>query len=313
MLKKILIGTAVVTGVGLARPRTRGVLPRETRPRSDPAGRRRGVPDRIRAPARGAARPGHRPRDRQGEARRRRGAGRDRRPRARGEGLEKKIGDGEHKVKVKNAALKSGDKTFTFAGRTYSRAAGRERPEADVRRLPEQPDAARWQEEAARGADGVARRGDPEARERPDAGDRARREHRAPPGAAAPDPGARGRERPCRPRRRRARPGQGDPRPVPQAHRGRGEDGRERDRRAAPAARSRSRPSSRATSRPRSIVLRGPEAPATRTRPRTRRRRRPRRLIGRSRELPRLASDSGCCVESRVEKETSPDEGLVSR
>src|SRR5262245_9238689 len=35
--------------------------------------------------------------------------------------LEKRIGDGEHKVKVKNAALKTGDKSFTFAGRTYSR------------------------------------------------------------------------------------------------------------------------------------------------------------------------------------------------
>jgi predicted nucleic acid-binding Zn-ribbon protein len=37
-------------------------------------------------------------------------------------GLEKKITDGERKVKVKNAALKGGEKTFTFAGRTYSRA-----------------------------------------------------------------------------------------------------------------------------------------------------------------------------------------------
>jgi predicted nucleic acid-binding Zn-ribbon protein len=36
-------------------------------------------------------------------------------------GLEKRIAEGEHKVKVKNAALKSGDKSFTFAGRVYSR------------------------------------------------------------------------------------------------------------------------------------------------------------------------------------------------
>jgi predicted nucleic acid-binding Zn-ribbon protein len=36
-------------------------------------------------------------------------------------GLEKRISEGEHKVKVKNAALKSGEKSFTFAGRTYSR------------------------------------------------------------------------------------------------------------------------------------------------------------------------------------------------
>jgi peptidoglycan hydrolase CwlO-like protein len=36
-------------------------------------------------------------------------------------GLEKKITDGEHKVKVKNAALKTGEKSFTFAGRVYSR------------------------------------------------------------------------------------------------------------------------------------------------------------------------------------------------
>jgi hypothetical protein len=36
-------------------------------------------------------------------------------------GLEKRISDGEHKVKVKNAALKSGEKSFTFAGRVYSR------------------------------------------------------------------------------------------------------------------------------------------------------------------------------------------------
>src|SRR5262245_25085709 len=36
-------------------------------------------------------------------------------------GLEKKISDGEHKVKVKNAALKTGEKSFTFAGRVYSR------------------------------------------------------------------------------------------------------------------------------------------------------------------------------------------------
>src|SRR4029079_2378296 len=37
-------------------------------------------------------------------------------------GLEKKISEGEKKVKVKNAALKGGEKSFTFAGRTYSRA-----------------------------------------------------------------------------------------------------------------------------------------------------------------------------------------------
>jgi predicted nucleic acid-binding Zn-ribbon protein len=36
-------------------------------------------------------------------------------------GLEKRIGEGEHKVKVKNAALKTGDRSFTFAGRVYSR------------------------------------------------------------------------------------------------------------------------------------------------------------------------------------------------
>jgi hypothetical protein len=36
-------------------------------------------------------------------------------------GLEKRVGDGEHKVKVKNAALKTGEKSFTFAGRSYSR------------------------------------------------------------------------------------------------------------------------------------------------------------------------------------------------
>lgn len=35
--------------------------------------------------------------------------------------LEKKIGEGEHKVKIKNAALKTGDKSFTFAGRVYTR------------------------------------------------------------------------------------------------------------------------------------------------------------------------------------------------
>jgi phage shock protein A len=36
-------------------------------------------------------------------------------------GLEKRITDGEHKVKVKHAALKTGEKSFTFAGRVYSR------------------------------------------------------------------------------------------------------------------------------------------------------------------------------------------------
>jgi phage shock protein A len=36
-------------------------------------------------------------------------------------GLEKRIGEGEHKVKVKHAALKTGEKSFTFAGRAYSR------------------------------------------------------------------------------------------------------------------------------------------------------------------------------------------------
>jgi hypothetical protein len=36
-------------------------------------------------------------------------------------GLEKRIVDGEHRVKVKNAALKTGDRSFTFAGRVYSR------------------------------------------------------------------------------------------------------------------------------------------------------------------------------------------------
>jgi peptidoglycan hydrolase CwlO-like protein len=36
-------------------------------------------------------------------------------------GLEKRIAQGEQRVKIKNAALKSGDKSFTFAGRVYSR------------------------------------------------------------------------------------------------------------------------------------------------------------------------------------------------
>jgi peptidoglycan hydrolase CwlO-like protein len=37
-------------------------------------------------------------------------------------GLEKRINDGERKVKVKHAALKTGEKSFTFAGRVYSRS-----------------------------------------------------------------------------------------------------------------------------------------------------------------------------------------------
>ena len=37
-------------------------------------------------------------------------------------GLEKRINDGERKVKVKHAALKTGEKSFTFAGRVYTRS-----------------------------------------------------------------------------------------------------------------------------------------------------------------------------------------------
>ena len=229
MLKKILIGTAVLTGVSLARPRTGGVFPRQARDgrRSGRASKRRSRSNTS-SSAPSSSSGTSAPRSTRRGAPSPRSRSRSPSSSARSDGLEKKITDGEHKVKVKHAALKSGEKSFTFAGRVYSRA----QVENDLRLTFDDfrnsqmlLEGKKKLLEARTASLAAAIQKLENVRV---AGDHARRQHRAPAGPPAPDPGPRGRERPRRPRRRRARPGQGDPRPLQEAHRGRREDGRER-------------------------------------------------------------------------------------